>query len=171
MAVPERTKALHRARILRGECPLCGGEAAPYRLCYDCRQKARFSNALKRGAKVGALTIIGEGRNKLYGLGVESEARWGSTPLHLPETDGRTRPRLRGISVDVEATLVEVMKLIGRPCTLEEIMAAWGRLRDRRSAPLANDLSRIIKAADRRTRRLAKAAAIHARNAERGVSS
>jgi hypothetical protein len=85
----------------------------------------------------------------------EYMGKW-AAPINLPETDRRGRPRLRGISVDVEATLVAIVGRIGRPCTLEEITEAWGRLRDRRSSPLPSDLAVIIAAKDKRERKMAK---------------
>jgi hypothetical protein len=74
----------------------------------------------------------------------------------LPESDGRGKPRIRGTRVDVDATLVEVIRFIGRPCTIEEIVAMWGKLRSRRESPLAHDLGRLVIAADKRARKAAK---------------
>ena len=42
---------LKQQRILAGQCPLCGKEAAPYRLCYDHRQRAKVERLLKRGVR------------------------------------------------------------------------------------------------------------------------
>jgi len=157
---------LQQKRILAGKCPLCGKEAAPYRLCYDHRQGLRLTRVLKRGTRLGMFKAEQRIDGKYYSLGaknndpaVRKEAHKWSTPLHLPETDRRSRPRLRGISVDIEETILAIMSRIGRPCTIEEITAAWGRLRDRRSAPLASDLATIIAAKDKRERKMAKRAA------------
>jgi hypothetical protein len=150
---------LQQTRILAGQCPLCGKEAAPFRLCYDHRFSARLNNSLRRGVKLGALK---RDHLKRYYLGDgDKERRWGKwgTKIVIPESDKRGRPRLRGISVDVDETLIKVMERIGRPCTIEEITAAWGKLRDRRSAPLASDLAVIVAAADKRQRKMAKRAA------------
>jgi hypothetical protein len=154
-----KTPIAHQ-RILAGQCPLCGKEAAPYRLCYDHRFRQRMDRALKKGVRLGALK---KDHLKRYFIGDESKsAEWvkHGTPIHLPESDKRGRPRLRGIAVDVDATLIKVVEHIGRPCTIEEITAAWGRLRDRRSAPLATDLATIIAAQDKRARKMAKRAVV-----------
>lgn len=145
-------------RVAKGQCPQCGKESAPYYLCFDCRTKARFGRALTRGAKLGALKRVKQGRDYRYWIGDDkAEGKWGTAPFEgLPETDRRTQPRLRGIRVDVEQTLVNVMRFIGRPCTLEEIQNAWGKLRERRASPLGNDLGHLIAAQDRRAARLAK---------------
>lgn len=150
---------LQQQRILAGQCPLCGKEAAPWRLCYDHRFSSRIGNVLRKGVRLGALRKDDQRR---YFIGDESKSaqfrKWG-TPVHLPETDRRGRPRLRGISVDVEGTLVAIITRIGRPCTIEEITSAWGKLRDRRTSPLVSDLATIIAATDKRAKKMAKRAA------------
>lgn len=163
-------KVAVKDRVAHGLCPQCGGEAAPYRLCYSCRLKGRLDRSLKKGTRTGALSVLGAGRGALYNINKnappDADRNWGKhgTLINLPESDGRSRPRLRGIRVDVEATLVKVMEFIGRPATIDEITQAWGRLRDRRSAPLASDLGRIIAAADKRARKAAKRAAAFAKS-------
>jgi hypothetical protein len=155
---------LAQDRIAKGQCPNDGKEAAPYRLCYDCRQLRRVIRSLKRGERFGTVKSERKSDGVVYwSLGLNSndpEARkatnkW-QTPWMPRENDLRHRPRLRGISVDVEATLYEVVSHIGRPCTIEEITAAWGKLRDRRTSPLPVDLAALIKAGDKRARRNAK---------------
>lgn len=160
--------SLAEDRIAKGQCPTCGKEAAPYRLCYDCRWKGRMLRMLKRGAKVGCLSETkGPGRQSLWSIadGNSSEKRreWDKwqTGWHLKETDRRGLPMIRGIRIDIDATLMATIVYIGRPCAVEEIMAAFGRLRDRRSDPLPVDLACIIKAQEKRERRAAKAAALH----------
>jgi hypothetical protein len=153
-------------RIAKGQCPRCGKEAAPYYLCYECRSRLRFARNINRGAKVGALVKEKRIEGTYFSLPKNpplKTARWGSTPIHLPESDRRGHPRLRGTRVDVEATIIEVIRNIGRPCSIKEIESAWGRLRAKRSDPLPYDLSRIIVAADKRVRKMAKRAAIEAR--------
>lgn len=123
---------------------------------------------LKRGAKHDVLKSEKRSDGTYWSVGPkidDPEAkrlwyRW-STAWNLPETDRRGRPRLRGISVDVEATLVEVVRCIGRPCTIEEISEAWGRLRDNRSSPLPSDLATIIAAKDKREAKMRKRAKLH----------
>lgn len=153
-------------RIAKGQCPNDGKEAAPYRLCFDCRQQLRINRSLNRGARLGALTVLGTGAAALFSINKNASEganrQWGkwSTKVILPENDGRGKPRLRGQRVDVEATLIKVIEFIGRPCTIDEISEAWGRLRSKRTSPLASDLACIIRAADKRKRRAAKLAAI-----------
>lgn len=157
---------LQQQRILAGQCPLCGKEAAPYRLCPTHRQLLKLDRMLKRGEKLEIFNSEKRSDGKRYwdlgrkhndAAASDQLNKW-QTPWNLPDTDRRGRPRLRGISVDVEATLVAVVTRIGRPCTLEEITEAWGRLRDRRSSPLPSDLATIIAAKDRREARNAKRA-------------
>lgn len=165
---------LQQDRIAKGQCPNDGKEAAPYRLCYDCRQKLRLTRALNRGVRHGVIkTMAGTSRVTMKStlwLGdkaddPEANKQWSkwSTKVVLPETDRRGDPRLRGIRVDVEATLIAVMQRIGRPCTIDEITAAWGKLRSKRADPLPTDLANIIKAADKRARKALKRAEIDAR--------
>jgi len=154
-------------RISKGLCPQCGKEAAPYRLCHDCRQKRRLTHSLRRGTKFGVVEKIGIGHATMWRKGPkinDDEAckqykKWG-TLINLPETDGRAKPRVQGIRINVEATLIEVVRAMGRPCTIEEITEAWGRLRAKRADPLAGDIARIIAANDKRQRRAAKRAAL-----------
>lgn len=149
-------------RIAKGLCPSCGAEAAPYLLCWICRLKPRLTRVLARGVKSGALK---RSFDDYFSIGDQSEAatreweKW-QTPLHLDENDGRGKPRIRGLRVDVDATLIAVMQHIGRPCTIDEIVAAWGKLRSRRVDPLAGDLGRLIVADAKRARKLALRAAL-----------
>jgi hypothetical protein len=153
--------SVQQRRILAGQCPRCGKEAAPYRLCYDHRQEVRLIRCLKKGARVGALSQTWDHRYSIVknpDPGANRKWSKNSTLVALPESDGRSRPRLRGISVDVEAILLRVIENIGRPCTIEEIKQAWGRLRSKRSASLSTDLSVIIAASDKRKRKMEKRA-------------
>lgn len=164
----EERKRLRRGeraeRIAKGQCPTCGKEAAPYLLCWSCRLRPRVDRAMARGVKTGAVVQL---PGDFFGLpkgGADPKAdreweKW-STPIVLDENDGRGKPRLRGIRVDVGATLLEVMRHIGRPAHMEEILAAWGRLRSKRTDPLAGDLGRLIVADEKRARKLAKRAAL-----------
>ncbi len=158
---------LQQTRILAGQCPLCGKEAAPFRLCYDHRQEGRLVRSLKRGERHEYFNSEKRADGKRYwtvGKKINDPdirnymGKW-SIPLHLPESDRRGRPRLKGIPVDVEALLIAIITQIDRPCTIEEITAAWGKLRDRRSSPLASDLATIIAAKDKREAKMAKRAA------------
>lgn len=140
-------------RILRGQCPNCGEEAAPYYLCHKCRFRGKIVRVLNRGRNVGGFVAKRDGRSLLWSLGDESKL---DTIKYRPDAkdgDKRLEPRLRGIRVDVESTLIEVIRYAKRPCTLEEILSAWGRLRSRRESPLAADLACIIAAEDKRKRK------------------
>lgn len=146
-------------RVAHGLCPQCGKEAAPYRLCWNCRTQGRVRRALKKAVRYGAVRTDGKrywSGDKADDPAVRAQLRKWDTPFVLPESDGRGKPRVRGIRVDVEATLYKVIEFIGRPCTIEEIMAAWGRLRDKRTNPLPVDLGRIITAEDKRARKAAR---------------
>lgn len=155
--------SLAQRRIAAGQCPRCGKEAAPYRLCYDCRFSNRVNRSLRKGVRLGALK---QDNLKRYYLGDGDTNRWvkWGTKIVLPESDKRGRPKLRGISVDVEETLVKVIERIGRPCTIEEIKEAWGKLRDKRSAPLPSDLATIIAAKDKREAKLKRRAERYAKS-------
>ena len=143
-------------RIAKGQCPRCGEEAAPYYLCGKCRFKGQVVRVLERAAKYGGFTRERRKDGVYYGIGDKAALdaiKWRPDPK---EGDKRLAPRLRGMRVDIERTLVEIIRYTGRPCTLEEITAAWGKLRAKRDAPLAADLSRIIIAEDRRKAKAAK---------------
>lgn len=176
----EEIITLQKRRLLAGQCPNDGNEAAPYRLCHTCRQKIRFGRALKNAAKKGVFKSEKTSRGYVWSLpmGHKNDPAWQSSydrwvedkrsenmGLDVLPDDGRYKPRLRGIKVDVEKALLSVINNIGRPCTIEEIMGVWGKLREQRHAPLANDLARLIKAEDRRKNKLAKAAKIAGYNA------
>lgn len=147
---------VRRDRIAKGQCPNCGKEAAPFYLCGECRFKGKVVRGLDRGAKYGGFTRERRKDGVYYGLG-DSRA-WDAIKWRAEAKDGdkRLSPRLRGTRVDVERTLVEIIRYAGKPCTLEEIKAAWGRLRAKRDTPLAADLARIIVAEDRRKAKAAK---------------
>lgn len=153
-------KEYRQARIAKGLCPSCGKEAAPFYLCWDCRQMQRIHRAGKRLAHEGVILNYKENGRVMFklapgGLDKPVDNRWATTVIP-PKDDRRFSPKLRGARVNVEATLVEVIRHIGRGCTIEEIMAGWGRLRDKRTSPLAHDLARIIAADDKRKRKAAK---------------
>jgi len=154
-------RGVRQERVAKGQCPNDGSEAAPYLLCWSCRLKQRLGRSLKRGAKLGAIKKDILNRYSIDktddGTRTIQWGKWG-TPIVLNEDDGRGRPRLRGTRIDIEATIHRVMEFIGRPCTIEEIMAAFGRLRAKRSDPLPADLARIIVADEKRHRKAAKRA-------------
>lgn len=161
-----RTKGIpiQRQRLLNGLCPSCGKDAAPYRLCPDHRALESLTRLLSRWEKAGALTKSrGPGGNHWKATANMREIIDAMPARRMPLWDGgedaRTLPRLRGVPVDVEATIVEILRDRGRPATVEEIQAAWGRLRgERKHGSLAGDIGRIIKAQHRRDQRSARRA-------------
>lgn len=140
-------------RIERGQCPNCGKESAPYYLCWDCRHLGKIRRTMRRVSKVGGVTVEKRGTSNYYKMA--NERAWDSIiwKADAKAGDARLDPKLRGIRVDVEKTLLEVVLHAGRAVSLEEILAAWGRLRSKRTDPLAVDLSRIIAAEDKRKRK------------------
>lgn len=162
---------LQQERILAGQCPNDGNEAAPYRLCHSCRQKTRFRHALKAAGKKGIFKAEKTAKGYVWSMptGYKNDPSWAAAKdawegdkrsenmgLAVIEGDKRYDPKLRGIRVDVGRTLLQVINFIDRPATLEEIMAVWGKLRAERSEPLAHDLGRLIMAQEKRDRRNAK---------------
>ena len=81
----------------------------------------------------------------------------------LSEARRLLKSALDEMQVDVGSLIVDILRGIGRPCSEQEIIEAWGRLRASRTTPLATDLGKIIVANDKRARRNAKRAAVLAR--------
>jgi hypothetical protein len=107
-------------------------------------------------------------RDRRWFLTPDSEEKIASTRWYpeAKEGDRRLKPRLGGKIVDVCNTLVGLLREMGRPATEEELVAAWGRLREkRRTASLAGDMAAIIEAKRRQDRKAAKRAAVAARHA------
>jgi hypothetical protein len=148
---------LRQDRLARGLCPNCGKEAAPYFLCGDCRFKAKIVRVLNRGGKVGGFKKERRGRAVYWSIGNEAALDtlvWRPDPK---EGDRRSRPRLGRVPVLVENELVKLIESMDRPATLEEIMEAWARLREkRRTSSAAGDMAKIIEAKRRRERRQQK---------------
>jgi hypothetical protein len=153
---------LQKTRVLAGLCPNCGSEAAPYRLCSKCRGLASLTRMLTRWEKLGAVVRSKDGRvNKWLAAPGMTEKLEGERnrkyPLWEGTDDKRTQPRLAGVRVDVAETIVSLIRDMGHPMTIEEIQAAWGRLRDsRKHGSLAGDILAIVAAQRRRERRAAK---------------
>lgn len=166
-STPTKRRGLRQERIAAGQCPNCGKEAAPYYLCADCRLLNSLTRVLRKGERAGAFRVAKDGRSKRWFPGdpaAMDRLVAGSRPFPGAE-DGRRAPRLRGRRIDIEGTLLQVIQRIGRPCTIEEILAAWGKLRDRRTTPLAADLACIVAAQDKRRRKAEKRVAIARRRA------
>lgn len=160
---------LRQDRILAGQCPACGKDAAPYRLCDDCRRLQSLRRLLNRAHRHGFLTKAKKGSTSLWSLTPDARSkRWtrvlGAYALPswgegLGDADKRTHPRLGGMRVDVEQTLVNILTTMGKPATLEEIQEAWGRLRgERKHLSLANDIAYIIESRRKRAAKEARRA-------------
>ena len=143
-------------RIARGQCPNCGKEAAPFYLCYHCRSLGKVRRVLNRAHKAGGVTR--ERRKDGVYWTMKDAAKWDTVAWRgdPKDGDGRLAPRLNGKRVNIEQTIINIMRHIGRPVTIEELTIAWGKLRAKRDAPLANDLARLIAAEDRRKAKAAK---------------
>lgn len=169
------TRDIRQDRVNKGLCPDCGKEAAPYRLCHSCRMKGVIRRCLRSGVKAGAITASKDDRDKrkvLWNL-TDRNANWEFrsaydanevTGKSWGDGDGRTRPRLARVAVDVERELVDILRRIGRPATEYEIVAAWGQLRqERKHGTAAADMAVIIKAQDKRNRKAARRLELEAR--------
>lgn len=145
-------------RIANGLCPKCGEPAAPYRLCGMCRMQQRLGRALDRMERDGTVSVTLQGRHKAYTFneGRELDKRW-TTPVVPNEGDKRFRPRLAGVPVNVEETIIRIFRELGRPLSVDEVMQAWGRLRaDRKRVSVVADVRALVDAQQRRERRAAK---------------
>ena len=150
----EERRSLRGERIAKGMCPNCGAEAAPHYLCGKCRLMAKVGRIVNRAAKVGGVVKSRHDGAMHYSMG-DREAwdriAWRPDPK---EGDGRLRPRLGRIPVDVGNEIVGILTSLGRPATIDEIVAAWGRLREeRRRGSIAGDMVAIIEAQRRRNER------------------
>ena len=143
-------------RIAKGQCPRCGKEAAPYYLCPDHRFEGQIVRICNRATNAGGLSKEKRGGRIYYRW--QSQEGWDAVKWRpeAKEGDERLAPRLNGKRVNIEQTIINIMRHIGRPVTIEELTIAWGKLRAKRDAPLAADLSRIIIAEDRRKAKAAK---------------
>lgn len=148
-------------RIAKGLCPTCGKEAAPYYLCSRCRFYGKIGRVLRRAGKAGAFTRTVDKKGVVrWGIGSEAAfdaMTWRPDPK---EGDGRLRPRLGRVPVDVEGELVALLTSMGKPATIDEIVAAWGQLRERRRVSIANDMATIIAAQRKREARARKRAGL-----------
>ena len=158
--------SLQKRRVENGLCPQCGAEAAPYYLCAKCRQMRSLGRLLDRAEGHGFFRSEARGRSRMWFLPDSKPNADISEVMPQPYPlwgegqgfdDARLRPKIKGLPVNVEATLIELMREEARPLTVEEISTAWGRLRlkaNRVSA--AHDLRALILAERRRQSRAAK---------------
>lgn len=156
-------------RIDHGLCPVCGDEAAPYYLCHKHRQIGMVGRMLKLMAQRGVVEQSKENGRNYYRVAPGHERRvdefsWRPRGSELDPNDKRFRPRLGRRPVDLDETLVQIFLDAGRPLQIEEVVAAWGRLRSKRKTEsLAGDMRALIEAQRLRDMRNAKRAAIVAR--------
>lgn len=157
-------QAKARERLDNGLCPQCGEEAAPFYLCYMCRQKRRFMRAIDRMIVTGSLTSdTGDNRGKLrVNEAVPLDDRW-ATNIVPPESDRRFRPRIGGIPVNVEAQIWKLCESFDREFSIDDVVRAWGRLRGekRKRGSAAADVRAILAAEEKRRRRAEKHRALH----------
>ena len=154
-------RSLTAERIAQGLCPRCGTEAAPYRLCSKHRAEGMIGRICERASRAGGFKKEKRGNRIYWSLGNRAaldSIKW-SPDVGLD--DKRRRPRLGGIPVDVEKQLVAILTEAGRPLGIEEIISAWGKLRERRTGSIASNLAAIITAQQRRASSNAKRAAQH----------
>jgi hypothetical protein len=157
----KNSRSLSEDRLAKGLCPRCGADAAPYRLCARCREMDALGRLLNRGVECGYLRAEMEGTRKFYAIADESKRdAWRYTFASDGEKgydDKRYRPRIGRVPVDVEAELINIFREAGRYLSIEEVMAAWGKLRaGRQRASIARDMAAIVRAQDRRERRASK---------------
>jgi hypothetical protein len=122
---------------------------------------------MKRAEKFGAVKKEKRG-NESYWLLEDPSAfdrgRWWKCGWNLDPDDKRLKPRLGRIPVEIDQELLCLAASFGRPFSTEEIIAAWGRLREQRKAgTVAGNMTAIIKADRRRAERNARRAALAGR--------
>lgn len=151
-------------RVAKGLCPQCGKEAAPYRLCPDHRMIGMIARRLNRVHKIGGVSKEMRGGKAYYTM--KDRAAWDKLDWRDPQPgDRRLRPRLRGIPVDVERTLIEIISKSDSGMTMDQIIQAWGKLRATRAGTIVGDVLRIAGADQKRARKAAKLAALAASGA------
>jgi hypothetical protein len=155
---------LAQDRVSNGLCPRCGEEAAPYYLCSRHRAVEMVGRFLNRAEEHGAVTKERRG-NKIYWSARDITAfdrvTWHSRGPELDPNDKRLRSRFGRIPVEVDKELIRLAGEIGRPFTSEEMVAAWGRLREQRKAgTIAANMAALIQAQRRREKRNARRAAL-----------
>lgn len=155
-----------RERVDNGLCPQCGEEAAPYYLCYVCRQQGRVRRSLKRLADQGHATKRKEGGKLLWQIvpgtrDAPRDKRW-ETPVVPNDSDRRFHPKIGGIPVNVEAQIWKLCESFDREFSIDDVVQAWGRLRGekRKKGSAAADVRAILAADEKRRRRAEKRGAV-----------
>lgn len=168
MSEIETTTDRRQHRIDHGLCPECGEEAAPYYLCANHRQLGSLTRMLNKMADRGIIQKSKDGRSNTYGIPSGwsgrkiDEFNWGKMLFEMEDGDKRLRPRMGRRPIDLDETLISIFTDAGRPLQMEEILAAWGKLRSKRKhASLAGDMTALIEAQRKRDERNAKRGRIH----------
>ncbi len=150
----EEKRSLAQKRIAKGLCPRCGEEAAPYRLCKKHRDLEMVARTMERFVEAGVVKKIKiKGRVYFEKIDLAKLDTMTIAPRgwDLRDDDKRRQPRLGGLPVDVVTEVVGLIATTGVPMTTDEIVAAWGRLRETRQAgSIAGNLTALIAAERRR---------------------
>ena len=163
-----KSALLRRHRVANGLCPNDGKEAAPYYLCHECRRKSFLIKVLNYFEKKGFVEKSKSGRTHLWKANSEKIKEWEHadtsdfriTAFDMKPGDKRLAPRMRGVPVDFEKTIIEIFMAEGKPLSIEQVARAWVRLREKRkTSSLAGDMKLIIAAQERREAKNAKRAA------------
>jgi DNA-binding MarR family transcriptional regulator len=156
-------------RVAKGLCPYCGEEAAPYYLCDRCRLMRKLYRVLSKGRSAGDIRTerSPEDRRKRRhwltddaraALKAGTDRDWNYREVTNPD-DGRLKPRIRNIPVDVENELIKIFRDAGEPLTEAEVYEAWGRLRLRKGrASAAADMAQIIRSGRKQSAKAARRA-------------
>jgi hypothetical protein len=146
---------LTQARLAKGLCPLCGMDAAPYRLCARHRQIGLIRRVANRLHTRGYLQKEKKGRENWYHKESHAPALEESVYKEAGPGDGRLKPRLNHVPIDIEQELKALfVKMAGTPITEEEIIGAWQRLRLRKGRiSVAHDMATLILAHRKREKR------------------
>lgn len=149
-------------RIARGLCSNCGKEAAPWRLCGQCRFAEKIRRVLRKAKKHGLVKRTQKGRDVKWSL---TDKDWSGVGFReAQEGDKRLEPRLGGIPVDIEDELVGILVASGVPMNEKELVEAWGRLRVRRGREsAAKDLAYVIEARRNQAAKISRRAERHSR--------
>ena len=142
-------------RMAQGLCPNDGKEAAPYRLCSDCRRVAFVRRVANRLAEYGLAHKTKQGRSNYYQTSPLPLGEGEVIYREAVEGDRRLLPRRAHVPIDIEQTLIALFSKPGiETLTEDEIVQAWGKLRVRPGRlSAAHDLATIILAERRRRTR------------------
>lgn len=176
MSVPAKQTAKERRvyRVEHGLCPECGKEAAPYYLCHDHRSLGMIRRMMNKAAERGIVQKSRRGRDTCYAIppgwcgNKFEDFDWGKSGFDMDPDDKRLRPRMGQRPIDIDETLLGIFHAAGKPLQMDEIYAAWGKLRSKRKTEtLAGDMAAIIAAQRKRQAKGERLAAQQARQDHR----